>query len=56
MCKDVFQTLPVDTHVALFFLMGVCITQTKIICTESVPIKLFSVWNSSFVFVTVFCV
>lgn len=49
MCKDVYQNLPVNSHVTLFFLMRVCITQTKTICTESVPVKLFSVWNSSFV-------
>lgn len=55
-CEDVFQTFPVNSHVTLFFLMRVCITQTKITCTESVPVKLFSVWTSRFVFVIVFCV
>lgn len=54
MCQDVFQTLSVNSHVTLFFLMRVCISQTKITCTESVPVKLFSVWASSVGFLTVF--
>lgn len=49
-----FSDSSVNSHVTLFFLMRVCLTQTEITCIESVPVKLFSVWALSFVSVTVF--